>query len=188
MSITRQLRPLVRVGLPVAVAAVLVSLALVNVAVVKTWHGEPEDGVLWVAHGFDVKAEEIYKGGAGATAGVQTGDTVVLIDGQEIKTVADVIQALHRAEDGRALTYKIVRQSVEQLIEIRLQPMPVPQRGLYYSLALVGILAIVVGASVRLRRPNDPATLHFYWLTVAFFGVLAFTPAGRYNQLDYFFD
>ena len=59
-----------------------------------------------------------------------------------------------------------------------LQPMPPLQSGLYYSLALVGILSIVVGASVRLRRPNDPATLHFFWLTVAFFGVLAFTPTG----------
>ena len=66
--------------------------------------------------------------------------------------------------------------------------MPLVAVGLYYSLALVGILAIVVGASVRLRRPNDPATLHFFWLTVAFFGVLAFTPSGRYDRLDYFFD
>jgi PAS domain S-box-containing protein len=41
---------------------------------------------------------------------------------------------------------------------------------------------------VRLRRPNDPATLHFFWLTVAFFGVLAFSPSGRYDHLDYFFD
>ena len=43
-------------------------------------------------------------------------------------------------------------------------------------------------SSVRLRRPNDPATLHFFWLTVAFFGALAFTPSGRYDRLDYFFD
>ena len=47
---------------------------------------------------------------------------------------------------------------------------------------------IVVGASVRLRRPHDQATLHFFWLTVAFFGALAFTASGRYDQLDYFFD
>ena len=66
--------------------------------------------------------------------------------------------------------------------------MPLVRSGLYYSLALVGILALVVGASVRLRRPNDPATLHFFWLTVAFFGVLAFTPSGSYKTFDYFFD
>ena len=73
-------------------------------------------------------------------------------------------------------------------VSVALQPMPLVRSGLYYSLALVGILAIVVGASVRLRRPHDPATLHFFWLTVAFFGVLAFTPSGRYDRLDYFFE
>jgi hypothetical protein len=95
------------VALPVAVAAVLVSLAIINIAMVKTW-----------------------RGGLSAAA----------------------------------------------------------PSGLYYSLALVGVLAIVVGASVRLRRPNDPATLHFFWLTVAFFGVLAFTPPGRGERWDGFFD
>ena len=33
----------------------------------------------------------------------------------------------------------------------------------------------VVGASVRLRRPEHQATLHFFWLCIAFFGVLAFS-------------
>jgi hypothetical protein len=42
----RNLRVFVRVALPVAVAAVLVCLAFVNVLVVKTWVGHPEDGVL----------------------------------------------------------------------------------------------------------------------------------------------
>src|SRR5205085_1032053 len=89
--------------------------------------------------------------------------------------------------DGR-LRYVVQRQSEQVPIEIVLQPMPLVRPGLYYSMALVGILAIVVGASVRLRRPNDRATLHFFWLTVAFFGAMSFTPSGRYNQLDYFFD
>src|SRR5262249_22245751 len=60
--------------------------------------------------------------------------------------------------------------------------------GLYYSLALVGIVAAAVAASVRLRRPNDPATLHFFWLVVAFFSIVAFTPTGNLARLDTFFD
>ena len=39
--------------------------------------------------------------------------------------------------------------------------MPLVRRGLYYSMALVGILAIVVGASVRLRRPGGPRDAAF---------------------------
>jgi PAS domain S-box-containing protein len=65
--------------------------------------------------------------------------------------------------------------------------MPLTQFGLYYSLAAVGILSIVIGAAVRLRRPADQATLHFFWLTVAFFGAFAFHASGKFDRLDYFF-
>jgi len=107
MQAARQFRPLVRVALPVAIAAALAVLAIVDIAVVKT---------------------------RSATTGV-TGDPA-----------------------------------------------------LYYNFALVGVLSIVVGASVRLRRPGDSATLHFFWLTVAFAGALAFRAAGRYDRPDYVFD
>lgn len=105
MTLAKQLRPILRVGLPVALAAALVSSALLNVVLVKT-------------------------------------------------TIDD----------------------------------EVTPEGLYYSLALVGIVALAVAASVRLRRPNDPATLHFYWLVVSFFSVVAFMPTGHEGRLDAFFD
>ena len=72
---------------------------------------------------------------------------------------------------------------VKTTIEAEVSP-----EGLYYSLALVGIVALTVAASVRLRRPNDPATLHFFWLVVSFFSVVAFTPTGHAGRLDVFFD
>ncbi len=183
-----RLRPLLYVALPVAVGAVLVALAAVNMALVKTWRGEPEDGVLWVQSGVNVLAKAVEAGAAGAAAGLRVGDVVFQIDGREIERPADVTSALHNAEGGRVLTYVIQRQGADQPVSVTLQPMPLLRTGLYYALALVGILSIVVGGSVRLRRPNDPATLHFFWLTVAFFGVLAFTPSGRYDRLDYFFE
>jgi len=99
-----------------------------------------------------------------------------------------VLGTLHAADGTHSLKYAVTRSGVDQPISVDLLPMPTVDGSLYYALALVGILSIAIGASVRLRRPNDPATLHFFWLTVAFFGVLAFTPAGRYSHLDYFFD
>jgi PAS domain S-box-containing protein len=166
----------------------LVCLAIINMAVVKMWHGEPEDGVLWMGRGSDVVAAEIVPGSAADLAGMRRGDVVLQIAGQEIRTTEDVKNALHAAEEAGALRYLVHRQSAELPLALTLQPMPLVRSGLYYSLALVGILGIVVGASVRLRRPTDPATLHFFWLTVAFFGTLAFTPSGSYDRLDYFFD
>ena len=183
-----RLRPLIRVGLPVAVAAALVSLAIINIAVVKTWHRHLEDGVWWRAEGKNVIAQDVAADSAAAAAGVRPRDWLFRIDGHEIESVTGVLSALHDAEDGRALTYGVVRPGVDQPLALSVRPRAPGPFGLYYSLALVGILAIVIGASVRLRRPNDPATLHFFWLTVAFFGALAFHPVGLYNQLDYFFD
>ena len=184
----RQLRPLIRVALPVAVAAVLVCMAIVNVALVKTWVGELDDGVLWEKSGENVVAEDVAAGFAGDRAGIKPGDTLYQIDSQEIRGVEDVLATLHAADGTHPLKYAVTRSGVDQPMAVDLLPMPTVDGALYYSLALVGILSIAIGASVRLRRPNDPATLHFFWLTVAFFGVLAFTPAGRYSHLDYFFD
>jgi hypothetical protein len=64
---------------------------------------------------------------------------------------------------------------------------PAGARGLYYVLAGVGIFSLLVGAGVRLRRPDNQATLHFFWLSVAFFGVLAFSFSGRLDRLDQVF-
>jgi PAS domain S-box-containing protein len=58
---------------------------------------------------------------------------------------------------------------------------------MYYVLALVGLFTLLVGASVRLKRPHDPATLHFYWLCVAFFGAFSFSFNGPLDRLDWIF-
>ena len=63
-------------------------------------------------------------------------------------------------------------------------PIPSGPGPLYYALAAVGIFSLLVGASVRLRRPDHQATLHFFWLCIAFFGVLAFSFSGRLDTLD----
>lgn len=183
-----RLRSLLRVALPVVVAAVLVSLAVINIAVVKTWEGQVEDGVLWREEGANVVAIEIAAGHAGDRAGILQRDVLLSIDGSEITSVSQIWQYFTAAAPGQSLTYVIQRASSELPLSLTLQPSPVVHQALYYSLALVGILAVVVGASVRLRRPHDQATLHFFWLTVAFFGALAFTASGRYDRIDYFFD
>ena len=60
-------------------------------------------------------------------------------------------------------------------------------RALYYVLAAVGIFTLIVGAAVRYRRPGDEATLHFFWLCLAFFGAFTFSFNGRLDRLDWVF-
>jgi PAS domain S-box-containing protein len=54
-------------------------------------------------------------------------------------------------------------------------------------LAGVGLFTLLVGASVRLRRPRDQATLHFFWLCIAFFGAYTFSFNGPLDRLDWVF-
>jgi two-component system NtrC family sensor kinase len=186
VPVSRRLRPLLSVALPVAIAVVLVCLALVNVASVSTWRGELEDGVLWRTVGANLVAVEVAKDSAGDRAGIQPGDVLLLVDAREVTSAQDVVARV-AAREGRSIGYVIQRQSSEQPVAVTLQPMPLTQRGLYYPLALVGIFSLFIGSTVRLRRPSDPATLHFFWLSVAFFGVFAFHASGKFDRLDYFF-
>ncbi len=58
---------------------------------------------------------------------------------------------------------------------------------MYFVLAAVGLFTLLVGAFVRVRRPRDQATLHFFWLCVAFFGVFTFSFSGPFDRLDWVF-
>mgnify|MGYP000614725973 CR=1 FL=1 len=183
-------RPLLRIAVPVTVSTALIAVALVNMFVVRDYQEKAaiDDGVFWTSDGGSaVKAFEVSPGSPADLAGVRRGDTLLAIDTMPVVSADDVARTLEGLRAGGSITYKVSRGSVDDLVSVRLALAPGPPYGLYYSLAAVGIFALLVGASVRLRRPNDTATLHFFWLTVAFFGVFAFTHTGEYTGTDRFF-
>src|SRR5690349_5772132 len=184
MPNSRPLRPLLRVALPVAVATALVCLALVNVALFHRVRAtDLDDGVFWQVRNNSVVAENVDA--RAQRAGIQQGDVLLTVDQAEVRSVADVTAHLQAATGPVA--YQLLRDKSSEIVQVVVQPPPSVDRRLYYSLAIVGIFTLIVGASVRLRRPGDLATLHFFWLTVAFFGGLAFTFTGPGTRLDYFF-
>jgi two-component system NtrC family sensor kinase len=177
---------MIRTGTGLIVASLLL-LAGLNIHQRWTWR-ELEDGVLWkVGPGGDIVAAEVAQGTAGARAGLARGDVLLMIDGQIVERIEDVVSQLHAARDGDRLRYTILRMQARQQAEIEVAPVPSSPLGLYLSLAAVGIFSLLVGASVRLRRPDHQATLHFFWLTVAFFGVMAFSFTGKLDPLDWTF-
>jgi two-component system, NtrC family, sensor kinase len=169
----------------VAVVIVLVILGVANVAMYSRWH-EVEDGVLWSARAEGVTAMEVVPGSAAATAGIQRGDVLLAVNGAPVMSPAEVVEYQHRSHAGTRLAYTLVRLGTRQGLEVSLTPAP---RGgsLYFVLAAVGLFTLLVGASVRLRRPRDQATLHFFWLCVAFFGVFTFSFNGPFDRLDWIF-
>jgi PAS domain S-box-containing protein len=73
------------------------------------------------------------------------------------------------------------------VIDLRIAPIPNGARPLYFLFAGIGIFTLLIGGAVRLLRPRDPATLHFFWLSVAFFGLFTFSFSGRLDRLDWVF-
>jgi two-component system, NtrC family, sensor kinase len=173
-------------ALPLAVVAALLCLGVANIAARAAWH-EVEDGVLWVVRDEGVVAGEIAEDSAAADVGLRPGDVLLAIDDRPVEQVSDVVQALHAGDEGTSLRYTVLRLGTREVVDVRLAPMPNRAGVLYFLLAAVGIFTLLVGGAVRLRRPRDPATLHFFWLSVAFFGVFTFSFSGRLDKLDWVF-
>jgi PAS domain S-box-containing protein len=178
-------RALLRLSAQLIVVVALLCLAIANIYVRSTW-SEVEDGIRWANSPEGVVvAREVARQSPGARANVQPGDILEAINGRPVDSASDVVQVLHKASDGQSLTYTIARTRVPELITVTVAPIPSGPRGLYYVLAAVGIFSLFIGAGVRFRRPDNQATLHFFWLTVAFFGMLAFSFSGRLDTLDW---
>jgi two-component system, NtrC family, sensor kinase len=168
------------------VVVALICLAVTNIGVRWTWW-ELEDGVFWRHQPEGVVAAELAPDAPGEAAGIRVGDILLQLNGRAIESDADLIAAFHRARPGQTLTYTVLRLGSQQMVNVPVQPIPSGSRALYISLAAVGIFSLLVGASVRLRRPEHQATLHFFWLSIAFFGVLTLSFSGRLDTLDKIF-
>jgi two-component system, NtrC family, sensor kinase len=173
-------------GVTIAVTAVLLTLGLANVVVRATWH-EADDGVLWVSRVEGVTAFDVAPGTPASRAGVRPGDLLEAIDGQFVERPSEVVDLLRRAKEGQPVNYRVLRLGTAEAFDFRLASLPRGNTSLYYILAPVGIFTLLVGAAVRLRRPNHPATLHFLWLAGAFFGWAVFSFSGRLDRLDWLF-
>jgi hypothetical protein len=170
----------------VVVVSVLLCLGAANIAARAAFR-EVEDGVLWAARAEGVVAADIADGTPAAAVGIARGDLLLAINDRPIEDPADVVAILHGANRGETLRYTVLRLGSRDVIDVRVAPVPGGPGILYFLLAGVGTFTLLVGGAVRLRRPRDPATLHFLWLSVAFFGVFTFSFSGRLDRLDWVF-
>ena len=165
------------------VAAVLMALGVANIAT-RARLQEVEDGVFWGDRSEGATAVEVAAGSAAERAGISRGDVLVAVDGEPIQSRADILDHHNRAQEGSRLTYTLLRLGERRVLEVSLVPVA-PRGSMYFVLAAVGLFTLLVGASVRLRRPHDQATLHFFWLCVAFFGAFTFSFNGPFDRLDW---
>ncbi len=167
------------------VVLVLLALGIANVQMRARYH-EVEDGVLWGGRAEGITALEIAPGSAADHAGIRRGDILVAVNGTPVQTPAEVVEFQHGGHRGTRLSYALLRLGSAQALQVTLAPAP-EGSWLYFGLAAVGLFTLLVGAFVRLRRPRDQATLHFFWLCVAFFGAFTFSFNGPFDRLDWVF-
>ncbi len=172
--------------LTLSVAAILLVLGLANMVIRATSH-EADDGVLWVNRVEGVTAFQVAPGTPAAQAGIKPGDLLEAINGQFVDQSADVWNILRQSKEGQPVEYRVLRLGTSEAFSFRLASVPLGNVGLYFVLAPIGLFTLLVGASVRLRRPSHPATLHFLWLAGTFFGWAVFSFSGRLDRLDWFF-
>src|SRR4029453_18908614 len=176
-----------RPALPVLVVSALLCLGIANITARATWH-EVEDGVLWTTGPDGAVVDEVAKRSPAERVGLKRGDLLLAIDDRPIQSAADVLDVLHDAgSDERTLRYTVLRLGTREVLDLRLAPAPSGPGALYFVLAAVGVFTLLVGGAARLRRPPDPATLHFFWLSAPFFGVFTFSFSGRLDRLDWVF-
>ena len=177
----------IRARAPLLVLAVLLCLGAANVASRATWH-EVEDGVLWIDQDDGVVAADVASDSPAARVGLKRGDVLLAIDNAPVQHVDDVVAALHGADRDVTMHYTVVRLgAASQPVDVHLAPIPGGPGVLYFVLAAVGTFTLLIGGAVRMRRPRDPATLHFFWIAAAFFGVFTFSSSGRLDRLDWVF-
>ena len=168
-----------------ALVGVLLCFGALNIAVRATSH-KLEDGVLWEDRPEGVTAAEVAAQGGAKAAGIRPGDVLVAIDGVPVESVDVVHHALGQAREADPLSYTVLRLGERTMLNVEVALVPGGNPTLYVIGAAIGIFTLLVGASVRLRRPSDPATLHFFWLCLAFFGTLTFS-FSRLDRLDWYF-
>jgi two-component system, NtrC family, sensor kinase len=172
--------------LPIATALLLLAMGIANI-VQRATSDEVEDGVLWVERSQGVVAAEVAGRSPGERAGVRAGDVLLAVDSTPVTSRDEVFAIQSHAVAGDRHTYTLLRLGTREVVEVAMAPLPSGAGALYYVLAAVGIFTLLVGAAVRTRRPLDQATLHFFWLAVAFFGTFTFSFTGRFDRVDWFF-
>ena len=175
-----------RALLAVGVVAALLCLAIAN-AVARANGRGVDDGALWRDGPDGLVASAVAEDSPAALAGIASGDVLLAVGNEPVERHADLRRVLRSVPEGTLVGYTLLRLSETRLHTVSLERSPTVALSTYLLLAAVGLLGLLVGAAVRVQRPGQQATLHFFWLTVAFFGALAFSYTGWHGRLDWVF-
>jgi len=163
--------------------AVLLSLGILNLQQQSSYQ-VPEDGVSWADSADGVKAWIVSADGPGYRAGIREGDLLSAVNGVAIHRGSDAAREVFRSGVWSRLVYDLVRQGDK----FRVTLVTVPQsrsNPVRHLLDLVGLLYLVIGAFILLRRWTSRYSLHFYLFCLASYVLYSFSYTGKLNSFDW---
>jgi two-component system, NtrC family, sensor kinase len=142
----------------------------------------PKDGVWWVEQGGYLTAARVESDGPGAKAGIKTGDELVSIDGQDVRSMSELERQLYRAGVWSKASYSLLRGTVPLDSSVILVP---AERSLNNWLRLIALIYLGIGLYVLLRRWTAPGSTHFYIFCLVSFIAYSFKYTGKLNDFDW---
>jgi len=80
----------------------------------------PFDGIFWVETDRGLRADQVFKEGSGAVAGIRPGDLLISINGQEIANLGQYDDMLYRIGVNGSATYRILTEGVAADVSIQI--------------------------------------------------------------------
>jgi len=150
---------------------------------------QPDDGVWWRDAQGGLLAERVLPGMPGQVAGIRKGDlmtavtTCPICDALPVDHLASLERVLYRTGIYGQVYYQITRDGIPLETPIKVIPVPL-DRSLAQGLRVIGLIYLVIGIYVLLRRWGAVRATHFYVFCLVSFVLYAFKFTGRLHGLD----
>ncbi len=167
--------------LAVATAAILL-LAVLNLLEERHFD-RPDDGVWWHEAQGGLIADRVLPGMPGQRAGVQQNDLLTAVGEVPVTQIADLERSLYRAGSYGQVAYSITRAGIPLETPVKVIPVPL-DRSLALGLRVIGLIYLVIGFYVLLRRWGAPRSTHFYLFCLVSFAWYALKYTGVFDLLD----
>lgn len=171
-----------------AVVLVLLTIAAIVFGVInfqqRLSFDLPDDGASWSDSPQGVVASTVASNSPAQRAGIVPGDVLLTLNGAPVERAVEVTQRLWSLGTWSEARYELKRADGTFATTLVTAPAPKPL-SLENYLRIVGLLYLVIGLFIFVRRWNAPRAAHFYVFCLASFVLFSFHYTGKLNTFDW---
>jgi len=143
----------------------------------------PDDGVSWVDTKEGVVAWLVAPDSPAERAGIAQGDKLTAINGTPVKRALDATREVFRTGVWAQARYDLARNGQAFQTQVVVAPQS-NTKSLRHYLELVGLIYLLIGTFILVRRWTAPKSLHFYVFCLTSFVLYTFSYTGKLNLFD----